>query len=110
MFTDMSQSNDPTEELARDLELGALAESDAEAAAWDEILDDLDGAIEATAEKVEHGRVRDSDKERVRIKRVRLLKQLLDSKRKTLRDRQETRFDELADELREFLEEENRGR
>lgn len=60
------------------------------------MLEDLDAAIAQAREKIENGRVRDEEKEKVRIKWVRALAYAVNVRRQVANDRD---LEELADEI-----------
>ena len=82
----------------------ACEEDDLEASEWRELEEILDGALSETVRKVEDGRVRDPDKEKVRIKWVRALISLVTERRHLLEQRQQQRFEAIADRLDEIEE------
>lgn len=65
-------------------------------AGYDEMLDTLDVAIGEARRKIENGRVRDEEKEKVRIKQWRALGYLINVRRQVANDRD---LEELAEEI-----------
>ena len=65
-------------------------------AGYDEMLDTLDVAIDEARRKIENGRVRDEEKEKVRIKQWRALGYLINVRRQVANDRD---LEELAEEI-----------
>lgn len=63
---------------------------------YDVMLEQLDGAIDELTYKIEDGRVRDAEKEKVRIQQYRALGYLIRTKKKVLEDKT---LEELADEI-----------
>lgn len=72
---------------------------------YDTMLTQLDGAIEELTDKIENGRIRDPERDQVRLKQYRTLGYLIRTKRKVLED---TTLQELEQRLAE-LEEEGHG-
>lgn len=72
---------------------------------YDTMLTQLDGAIEELTDKIENGRIRDPERDKVRLKQYRTLGYLIRTKRKVLED---TTLQELERRLDE-LEEEGHG-
>ncbi len=66
---------------------------------YDDMLETLDVAIEEARYKIENGRVRDEEKEKVRIKWVRALAYAVNVRRQVTNDRD---LDELAEEVAEL--------
>jgi len=54
---------------------------------YDAMLEQLDGAINEIADKVDNGRIRDAEKEKVRIQYYRALGYLVRTKRQVLEDK-----------------------
>jgi len=69
---------------------------------YDSMLEDLDVAIEEARYKIENGRVRDAEREKVRIKWVRALAYSINVRRQVANDRD---LQELAEEIEELKEE-----
>jgi len=69
---------------------------------YDSMLEDLDVAIEEARYKIENGRVRDPEREKVRIKWVRALAYSVNVRRQVANDRD---LQELAEEIEELKEE-----
>jgi hypothetical protein len=53
---------------------------------YDTMLKQLDGAIDELTEKIESGRIRDPERDKVRLKQYRTLGYLIRTKRKVLED------------------------
>lgn len=70
---------------------------------YDTMLEQLDGAIGELTEKIETGRIRDPERDKVRLKQYRTLGYLIRTKRKVLED---TTLQELEQRLAE-LEDDN---
>lgn len=70
---------------------------------YDTMLEQLDGAIGELTEKIESGRIRDPERDKVRLKQYRTLGYLIRTKRKVLED---TTLQELEQRLAE-LEDDN---
>lgn len=70
----------------------------------DAMMRQLDSAIDEITEKIEDGRIRDAEKEKVRIQYHRALGYLIRTKKKVLEDKTLT---ELAEEVEELKEDEN---
>lgn len=68
---------------------------------YDAMLDTLDVAIEEAREKVENGRVRDVENDKVRIKWVRALAYAVNVRRQVANDRD---LEALAEEIKELKE------
>jgi len=68
---------------------------------YDAMLQTLDVAIEAAREKIESGRIRDEDKEKIRIKWVRALAYSLNVRRQIAADRD---LEELTERLEQLEE------
>jgi hypothetical protein len=68
-------------------------------AGYDEMLDTLDVAIDEACRKIENGRVRDEEKEKVRIKWVRALAYAVNVRRQVANDRD---LEALAEEIEEL--------
>ena len=68
---------------------------------YDEMLDTLDVAIDEARDKIENGRVRDPESEKVRIKWVRALAYAMNVRRQVANDRD---LAELAEEIEELKE------
>jgi len=68
---------------------------------YDTMLTQLDGAIEELTEKIENGRIRDPERDKVRLKQYRTLGYLIRTKRKVLED---TTLQELEQRLAELEE------
>ena len=66
---------------------------------YDIMLEQLDGAIEVLEEKIETGRIRDPERDKVRLKQYRTLGYLIRTKRKVLED---TTLQELEQRLAEL--------
>lgn len=66
---------------------------------YDAMLEQLDSAIDEIGEKIENGRIRDAEKEKVRIQYYRALGYLIRTKRKVLEDKT---LEELAAEVEEL--------
>lgn len=77
--------------------------SSGDEAAWDraDMLASVDAAIEEVERKIENGRVRDPEREKIRIKQYRALGYLLRTKRKIVNDKQLVDMDERLSELEE---------
>jgi hypothetical protein len=69
-------------------------------AEYDAMLDDLDTAIAEARRKIEEGRVRDPDREKVRIKWVRALAYAVNVRRQVANDRNLEALAEEIDELK----------
>jgi hypothetical protein len=69
-------------------------------AEYDAMLDDLDTAIAEARRKIEEGRVRDPDREKVRIKWVRALAYAVNVRRQVANDRDLEALAEEIDELK----------
>lgn len=54
---------------------------------YDVMLEQLDGAIGVLEDKIENGRIRDPDREKIRLKQYRTLGYLIRTKRKVLEDK-----------------------
>ena len=74
---------------------------------YDEMMQQLDSTIDDLVEKIESGRVRDAEKEKVRVQQYRALGYLIRTKKKVLEDRT---LDELAAEIEELKDAENSAR
>lgn len=74
---------------------------------WDreEMLSSIDAAIEEVTYKIENGRIRDPEREKIRLKQYRALGYLLRTKRKIVNDVQLVEMNEELDELKEAREE-----
>jgi hypothetical protein len=70
------------------------------------MLRQLDGAIESLEEKIENGRIRDPERDKVRLKQYRTLGYLIRTKRKVLED---TTLQELEQRLAELEQEQGNG-
>jgi len=70
----------------------------------DEMMQSVDRAIAEVERKIESGRIRDSEREKVRIKRKRALGYLLRTKRKILRDKELEEMWEIIEDLRDELD------
>lgn len=68
----------------------------------DAMIESLDSAINAVEHKIESGRIRDVEKEKVRIQYYRALSTLIRTKRRVLEDKT---LEELAAEIEELKEE-----
>ena len=66
---------------------------------YDAMLDDLDVAIQEARDKIENGRVRDPEREKVRIKWVRALAYAVNVRRQVANDRD---LEELAQQVEEL--------
>jgi hypothetical protein len=66
---------------------------------YDDMLDDLDVAIAEARRKIENGRVRDPEREKVRIKWVRALAYAVNVRRQVANDRD---LEALADEIEDL--------
>lgn len=66
---------------------------------YDELLEDLDIAIDEVRRKIEQGRVRDPEREKVRVKQFRTMGYLVNVKRQVAQDRD---LEELAEKLEEL--------
>jgi hypothetical protein len=66
---------------------------------YDTMLEQLDGAIDELTEKIESGRIRDPERDKVRLKQYRTLGYLIRTKRKVLED---TTLQELEQRLAEL--------
>jgi hypothetical protein len=53
---------------------------------YDNMLDDLDRAIEELTEKIENGRIRDPERDKVRLKMYKTLGYLIRTRRKVMED------------------------
>ena len=73
---------------------------------YDTMLRQLDGAIEALEEKIENGRIRDPERDKVRLKQYRTLGYLIRTKRKVLED---TTLQELEQRLAELEQDREYG-
>jgi hypothetical protein len=73
---------------------------------YDTMLRQLDGAIEVLEEKIENGRVRDPERDKVRLQQYRTLGYLIRTKRKVLED---TTLQELEHRLAELEDANARG-
>ncbi|WP_247010809.1 hypothetical protein [Halorientalis litorea] len=84
--------------MSTDANAGARsdAEDTVETVDYDSMLADLDVAIEEARYKIENGRVRDAEKEKVRIKWVRALAYAVNVRRQVANDRD---LQELAEEI-----------
>ena len=71
---------------------------------YDAMLQTLDVAIEAAREKIESGRIRDEDKEKIRIKWVRALAYGLNVRRQITADRDLEELTERLEQLEERTE------
>jgi hypothetical protein len=70
----------------------------------DEMIQSVDRAIAEVERKIESGRIRDSEREKVRIKRKRALGYLLRTKRKILRDKEMEEMWEIIEDLQDELD------
>lgn len=87
--------------------LGATAPSELDTLGEiDEMLEELDTAIEAASAKVESGRVYDSDNEQTRIQWIRALGYLMRTKRQILDDRDRAAMIREIREIEELSERE----
>jgi len=68
---------------------------------YDTMLEQLDGAINDLTDKIETGRIRDPERDKVRLKQYRTLGYLIRTKRKVLED---TTLQELEQRLAELEE------
>jgi uncharacterized membrane protein len=68
---------------------------------YEAMLEQLDGAIERIVEKVENGRIRNPEHEKVRLKYYRTLGYLVRTKRQVLEDKTLEDLAEEIDELRD---------
>jgi hypothetical protein len=66
---------------------------------YDRMLDDLDAAIAEARRKIDEGRVRDEEKEKVRVKQWRALGYLINIRRQVCNDRD---LEALADEIEDL--------
>lgn len=92
----MSSTEKIPEEDAENVSEDALDEWDRE-----DMLRSVDAAIDEVERKIEEGRVRDVDREKIRIKQYRALGYLLRTKRKIVNDLQLVRMGEKLEELEE---------
>ena len=74
---------------------------------YDEMMQKLDSTIDDLVEKIESGRIRDAEKEKVRIQQYRALGYLIRTKKKVLEDKTLT---ELAEEIEALKEADNPAR
>ncbi|PSQ52013.1 hypothetical protein BRD20_09310 [Halobacteriales archaeon SW_8_65_20] len=68
------------------------------------MIQSVDRAIAEVERKIESGRIRDSEREKVRIKRKRALGYLLRTKRKILRDKELEEMWEIIEDLQDELD------
>jgi hypothetical protein len=68
---------------------------------FDDMLDTLDAAIEEAQRKVEEGRIRDAENEKVRIKWIQALVRAVDVKRRVVND---SELAEVAEEVERLQE------
>lgn len=68
---------------------------------YDAMIEQLDGAISEITEKIQNGRIRDPEKDKVRVQYYRTLGYMMRTKRKILEDRT---LEELAEEIEELRE------
>ena len=73
---------------------------------YDTMLRQLDGAIESLEEKIENGRIRKPEHDKVRLKQYRTLGYLIRTKRKVLED---TTLQELEQRLAELEQDQGHG-
>jgi len=92
--------------MSTDANTGARsdAEDTVETVDYDSMLADLDVAIEEARYKIENGRVRDAEKEKVRIKWVRALAYAVNVRRQVANDRDLQALAEEIEELKEAYE------
>jgi len=92
--------------MSTDANTGARsdAEDTVETVDYDSMLEDLDVAIEEARYKIENGRVRDAEKEKVRIKWVRALAYAVNVRRQVANDRDLQALAEEIEELKEAYE------
>lgn len=69
---------------------------------YDAMLEQLDKTIDSLADKIENGRIRNPEHEKVRIKQYRCMAYLVRTKRKVLEDQT---LEELAAEVEELRDE-----
>jgi hypothetical protein len=81
-----------------------ILDGDPEPDARGEMIQSVDRAIAEVERKIESGRIRDSEREKVRIKRKRALGYLLRTKRKILRDKELEEMWEIIEDLKEELD------
>jgi hypothetical protein len=77
------------------------AETGETTADYDEMLATLDVAIDEAKRKIENGRVRDPDKEKIRVKQWRSLGYLINVRRQVTNDRD---LEELAEQVEQLKE------
>ena len=87
-----------------ELREAAREEDELEATEWRDLESTLDGALAEAVRKVENGRIRDPERERVRIRWIRALTALVAERRNLLEKRQEKRFEAVSERL-ETIEE-----
>lgn len=66
---------------------------------YDTMLEQLDGAISELTEKIENGRIRDPERDKVRLKMYRTLGYLIRTKRQVLEDTTLQELEQRLDEL-----------
>jgi len=94
-MTDATADDDPTEKIL---------DGDPEPDPRDEMIQSVDRAIAEVVRKIGSGRIRDPEREKVRIKRKRALGYLLLTKRKILRDKELEELWEIIDDLKSELD------
>lgn len=87
--------------MSADASSGASDDGPEVARDYQSMLDTLDIAIDEASYKIENGRVRDADKEKVRIKWVRALAYAINVRRQVANDRD---LEELAGQVEELKE------
>jgi len=91
-MTDATADDDPTEKIL---------DGDPEPDPRDEMMDSLDRAIAEVERKIESGRIRDPEREKVRIKRKRALGYLLRTKLKILQQKELDEMWEIIEDLQD---------
>ncbi|MFC6823491.1 hypothetical protein ACFQEV_00505 [Halopelagius fulvigenes] len=81
--------------------------SHAAADEYDSMLAEVDATIESLRDDIENGRIRDVDREKVRIQQYRALAYLIRTKQKVLQDKT---LQELAEEIEELKEQRDTAR
>jgi hypothetical protein len=85
--------------MSADARAGEREGDDVGTADYDQMLADLDVAIGEARRKIDEGRVRDPEREKVRIKWVRALAYLINIRRQVCNDRD---LEALADEIEDL--------
>jgi hypothetical protein len=91
--------------MSTDAGAGVGSEPTVETTDWESMLETLDVAIDEASYKIENGRIRSPENEKVRIKWVRALAYAMNVRRQIANDRD---LEELAERLEQIEQEQNR--